>query len=174
MPKTKQQKKEIINQLKDDFSQAKSVVFTSYHGLTVADVEELRGKMREEDVKYGVAKKTLIKKALEDTKIKGIDVDKLEKEVAVSFGMTDEVMPARILKNFSKYHDQIEFLGGVLEGKYIEAAEVSNLSMIPTRDELLAKVVGSIKAPVSGLVNVLKGNLRNLVYVLNAVKESKS
>lgn len=174
MPKTKQQKKEIINQLKDDFSQAKSVVFTSYHGLTVADVEELRGKMREEDVKYGVAKKTLIKKALEDTKIKGIDVDKLEKEVAVSFGMTDEVMPARILKNFSKDHDQIEFLGGVLEGKYIEAAEVSNLSMIPTRDELLAKVVGSIKAPVSGLVNVLKGNLRNLVYVLNAVKESKS
>jgi len=173
MAKTKQQKEEIIKILTEDLKKAKSLVFVNFDGLKVKEVEELRKKCRAENIGYLVAKKTLMKKAFKDAGLEGVDPKSFEKEVATVFGYDDEVAPARIIQNFSKGHEALQAIGGILEGKFVAKDKIIELAKLPSRDELLAKVVGSIQAPVTGFVNVLSGNLRNLVYVLNAIKDNK-
>lgn len=174
MAKTKEQKKEIIKNLKDKISQSKSIVFTSFKGLGVKENQDLRQKLKAENSEYFVAKKTLMDLAFKDSKIDGLSPRELEGQVAVVFGYEDEVAPAKIVHEFQKSNeDKIEFLGGILEGKFLGAEEVGELAKLPSKQELYAKVVGSINAPVSGFVNALAGNLRNLVYVLKAVEENK-
>lgn len=173
MAKTKLQKDEFIKQFTDSLAKAKSLVFVHFDGLKVKEIEELRKIFRKENVHYVVAKKTLLKKAFETAGVKNFDPATLEKEIGVAFGMTDEVAPARIIQKFSKDHEALKAFGGVLENSYVGKEKVIELASLPSREELLAKVVGSMNAPVSGFVNVLAGNLRNLVYVLSAIKDTK-
>jgi large subunit ribosomal protein L10 len=172
MAKTRQQKKDILKNVSEKIDASKSLVFANFDGLTVKEVEELRAKCRENNVGYIVAKKTMLKIAMEKA---GIDVDPktFENGVATVFGFEDEVAPAKIVQEFSKSHPNLKAISGVLEGQAVTLEKVVELSKLPSREELYAKVVGSIAAPVRGLVNVLAGNLRGLVYVLNAVKEKK-
>jgi len=172
MPKTKQQKEEAVKMLSDNIKNAKSVVFANFQGLKVKESEELRQKCREQNIGIVASKKTLVKKALADA---GFDVDTKSFEGGVSalFGLEDEVAPAQVVNNFAKDHKVVSFFGGVLEGNFIDAAKVTELSKLPSKQELYAKLVGSINAPVSGFVNVLAGNIRNLVSVLNNIKEAK-
>lgn len=171
MAKTKQKKEEILKDLKEKLADSKSVVFANFTGLSVKDTEDLRAKCREEEVEYLVAKKTLLKKALEEA---GFEVPKLEGEVSAAFSVKDEVIAAKVLDTFAKSHEQVQFLAGILENKMIDAEKVKGLAKLPSKDELLARMVGSIKAPISGFVNVLSGNLRGFVNVLNAIKDNKS
>jgi len=174
MPKTKEQKRTILHELNDKVSRAKSIIFAKYNALTVKDNEDLRSKLRQENNEYYVAKKTLFGLALKDKQIAGLDIKKFEGQVAAIFGYEDEVSPAKIVGEFKKDKEKeskIEFIGGILENKYIDASEVANLATLPSKKELYAKIVGSINAPVSGLVNALAGNIRNLVQVLKAVSE---
>ena len=176
MPKTKEQKRTILHELNDKISRAKSIIFAKYNTLTVKENEELRSKLRQENNEYYVAKKTLFGLALKDKAIAGLDVKKFEGQVAAIFGYSDEVSPAKIIGQFRKEKDKegkIEFIGGILENKYIGASEVASLATLPSKQELYAKVVGSINAPVFGFVNVLAGNLRNLVGVLKAIGDKK-
>lgn len=175
MPKTKQQKQVILRDLAKKFEQAKSVVFAHFTGLKVNDNEMLRRDLRQEQSEYYVAKKTLLNLALKDKNLESFDPKSSDGQLAVVFGYEDEVAPAKILNKFIKDHEgQVKFLGGILEGKVIDANAVTVLANVPTRAELYAKLVGSINAPVSGFVNVLAGNLRNLVNVLHAIQEKKS
>ena len=176
MPKTKEQKRTILKQLNDKIAKAKSIIFTKYSGLTVKENEALRLKLRQENNEYYVAKKTLFNLALKDKAIAGLDVKKFVGQIAAIFGYSDEVSPARIVGQFKKDKDKegkIEFIGGVLENKYIGLSEVANLATLPSKQELYGKIVGSINAPVSGLVNVLAGNIRNFVGVLKAIGDKK-
>ncbi len=176
MPKTKEQKRTILKELTDKIAKAKSIIFTKYSGLTVKENEDLRNKLRQENNEYYVAKKTLFGLALKDKTIAGLDIKKFEGQVAAIFGYSDEVSPAKIVGQFKKEKDKegkIEFIGGILENKYIGANEVSNLAILPSKQELYAKIVGSINAPVSGFVNVLAGNIRNFVGVLKAIGDKK-
>ncbi len=174
MAKTKQEKKEILDNLTDNLSKSSALVFCDYKGLNVKDVSELRNLCREKDVEYFVAKKTLLKLALEKAGITDIDPSQLEGNLAVAFGYSDEVSAAKVLNDFSKEHEELEILGGVLESHFIDINEVKNLAQLPTKDELLARFVGSLNSPISGFVNVLAGNLKNLVGVLSAIKETKA
>lgn len=177
MPKTKEQKRTILHDLNDKIFRAKSIIFTKYNALTVKENEELRSKLRQENNEYYVAKKTLFGLALKDKSIEGLDVKKFQGQVAAIFGYEDEVSPAKIVGQFKKDKEKdakIEFIGGVLENKYIGASEVANLATLPSKQELYAKLVGSINSPVSGFVNALAGNLRNLVQVLKAVSEKNN
>lgn len=175
MPKTKNEKKEILKNLEDKISQAKSVVFAGFDGLGVKDNEDLRQKLKEENNEYLVAKKTLIKLAFEKQGQKDLDIDSLTGKVAAIFAYDDEISGAKIVDNFRKdKEDKLYFLGGILEGKMIDQEKVNALAKLPSREELYAKIVGSINAPVSGLVNVLAANLRNFVYVLKAIEEKKN
>lgn len=174
MPKTKEQKRTILKDLSDKIAKAKSIIFTKYSGLTVKDNEALRLKLRQENSEYYVAKKTLFGLALKDKNIADLDVKKFDGQVAAVFGYEDEVAPAKIVDQFKKDKEgKIEFIGGILENKYIDAVQVANLAKLPSKLELYAKIVGSINAPVSGLVNALAGNIRNLVQALKAVGEKK-
>lgn len=176
MPKTREQKRVILKELIDKIAKAKSIIFAKYSGLTVKDNEDLRLKLRQENNEYYVAKKTLFSLALKDKAIAGLDVKKFAGQVAAVFGYGDEVSPAKIVGQFKKEKDKegkIEFIGGILENKYIDERAVANLAKLPFKRELYTQIVGSIKAPVSGLVNVLAGNLKNLVYALSAIKDKK-
>lgn len=148
----------------------KSAVFINYFGLPVKEINVLRNDCRKEDVGYKVAKKTLLKKVLAE---KGFTAE-LNGEVAVMFGRTDEIAPAKIIANFAKTHDKAKIVGGILEGKFIDVNMVKALSKLPTKQELLGKLVGTIAAPMSGFLNVLQGNIRGLVQVLNAISEKKA
>jgi len=176
MPKTKAQKKVILDELADKVARAKSIIFTRYNGLTVKDNEALRIKLRQENNEYFVAKKTLFDLALKDKAIAGLNIKGFIGQVAAVFGYGDEVSPAKIVGQFKKEKDKegkIEFIGGILENKFLNEQEVASLSTLPSKQELYAKIVGSINAPVSGFVNALAGNIRNLVQVLKAVSEKK-
>ena len=172
MAKTKQQKEESLNLLTENIKTAKSAVFANFQGLKVVESEELRAKCRENNVSYTATKKTLIGRALADA---GYDVDAkaFEGGVAAVLGRDDEVVPAQIIANFAKGHEVVEIFGGILEGKFIDAAKVNELSKLPSKQQLLGQLVGTLNAPVSGFVNVLAGNLRGLANVLNGIKEAK-
>lgn len=172
MPKTRAQKEAILTEVTDKFETSKGVVFATDSGLTVGESQALRGELREAGVALTGIKKTLLGKALEKSKL-----DALEAEIAgtlfVATSAEDEVLPAKVLAGFAKKNDKVTLVGGVMEGKTIGTEQVVALSKIPGKDELYAKMVGSLNAPISGFVNVLAGNIRGLVYVLNALKEKK-
>jgi len=176
MPKNKQQKEEILKSLKEKISQAKSVVFAGFDALGVKDNEDLRSKLRAENSEYYVAKKTLLEKAFESSKIEDLKTRDYEGKVAAIFSYEDEVASAKILGEFRKdkeKKDKIFFLGGILENKLLSRDQVEALSLLPSKQELYAKMVGSMNAPISGFVNVLAGNLRGLATVLKAIAEKK-
>lgn len=175
MPKSKEQKHEILKALADKIDRAKSVVFTQFKILGVKDNEVLRNKLREENSEYYVAKKTLLDIAFKDKKIENLNIRDFEGRVAAVFGYEDEVAPAKVIAGFKKTKDEsVSFVGGILEGKYLTADEVESLSKLPGKQELYAKVVGSLNAPISGFVNVLAGNIKGLMNVLKAIEEKKS
>ncbi|MFA5128743.1 MAG: 50S ribosomal protein L10 [Patescibacteria group bacterium] len=174
MPKTKEQKKQTLAELEDNFKKSKAAVFVNFQGLNVKDVTALRNILRKEKIEYEVAKKTLLKLAVEKTGQEGVDPKSFDGNIAVVFGFEDEVMPAKVLNQFGATHEALKIIGGTLENKFIDAAKVMELANIPGKQELLAKLVGSINSPVSGFVNVLAGNLRGLVQVLKAASEKKT
>ncbi len=174
MAKTKAQKEQMVADLTDKLGQAKSVVFTQAFGYTMDDANELRKQAKEENLEIMITKKTLLDRAAKDAGVKGLDARALEGSVLTTFGYGDEVAAARVMAKFIKGRDEMNFLAGVLEGKGVDAEMMMTLSRLPSKDELLAKLVGSINAPVSGFVGVLNANLRNVVGVLNAIKESKA
>lgn len=174
MPKTKQQKQATVKSLTNGLKQARGLVFANFQGLTVAEMEELRRNCRKENIQFLVAKKTLVKRACADAGFGDIDPKAFAGGVASVIGLTDEVTPAKIVSTFAKDHELVKVFGGILEGKFINAAMVKNLAALPGKTELLSKLVGSLNAPVSGFVNALAGNLRNLVGVLNNIKNAKA
>jgi len=174
MAKTKEQKQEILKALTEKISSAKSVVFTNFSGLSVKDNEDLRKRLRQGEGEYYVAKKTLLDLAFRDAKISDLDIKTFDGRVAVVFGYGEEVMPAKIVDEFKKEHEeQISFIGGILEGKFLNAEETATLAKLPGKQELYAQLVGTLMAPISGFANVLAGNLRGLVCVLEAIKKNK-
>jgi len=175
MPKTKIQKEVILRDLGEKIKKAKSVVFAEFNSLGVKENEDLRNRLRAENGEYFVAKKTLLDIAFKDSKVEGLKIRELSGKVAAIFGYGDEVAPARILGKFKKeIPDKVDFAGGILENKFISSETVKTLADLPGKQELYAKMVGSMMAPVSGFVNVLAGNLRGLVRVLKAIEEKKA
>ncbi len=155
MAKTRKQKEEIVKNLTDKLNKSKSLVFSNYHGLAVSEVQELKSQAKEEDVDYNVVKNSLFKLALKDSNFKDIKIKDFAGPRAIAFGYQDEVAPARILYNFAKKHKAMELLGGILDNKLLDINEIKSLAKLPSKDELIAKTVGTIKAPITGFVNVL-------------------
>ncbi len=175
MAKTKLQKQIILRDIGEKINKAKSIVFTEFNSLGVKQNEELRQKLKAENSEYLVAKKTLLELALKEKSLKGFRPKDTKGKLSVVFGYDDEVAPARIIDEFKKDNpDTIEFAGGILDKEFIDAAGIQSLAKLPSKTELYAKIAGSLNAPLSGFVNVLTGNLRALVYALNAIKENKS
>lgn len=173
MPKSKQQKQGTVETLVSGLKSAKGVVFANFQGLTVAQAEELRKNARKEGITVLAAKKTLVKRALEEAGLSGVDTKSFQGGVATFIG-NDEVTPARIVQTFAKKNEIVSIFGGILEGKFVDASMVKNLAMLPSKQELLGKLVGSMNAPISGFVRVNAAVIRSLMNVLNAYKDKKA
>jgi large subunit ribosomal protein L10 len=169
---TRPQKEELVKKLSEQIKAGKVAVFSDFSGTSVEKMQKLRTDLRHSGAAYKVTKKKLIEIAFKNAGIK-VDVKNMEGQIGIAIGQEDEVSAAKILKNFSKENQNFKILQGILEGKIISEKEVSALAALPSREELLAKLVGTINAPVSGFVNALAGNLRNLVGVLKAIAEAK-
>lgn len=169
MALTKEQKENIVEKLKQSIAKQKAVVFVAIDGLKTTELFDLRKELKQDDCLLTVAKKTLLSIAFKQSKME-FDVKGLKGELALVFGFGDEIMPAKIAYQFSKKNKNLKILGGVFESEVKTAEEIIILAKIPSREELLAKVVSSISSPISGFINVLQGNIKGLVYVLTQIK----
>lgn len=168
----KPEKVKAVEEIREKFEKATAVVLTDYRGLNVASITELRKKLREQGVEFKVIKNTLTSIALRDF---DYNLDEyLKGPTAAAFSYGDPVAPAKVLVEFAKNHKELEIKAGVVEGKVIDKEKVVDLSKLPSREELVAKAVGSIQAPLYGIVSVLQGPLRALVYTLQAIQDKKA
>ena len=172
MPKNRQRKETDIEALTAGIKSAQSTVFANFQGLKVSQAEDLRRKCRQENVSVIATKKTLLHRVLQSLGLNDVDPGTFQGGVAVFTGK-DEVSTAKIVATFAKTHEVVTIYGGILEGKSVDASSVIQLAKLPSKQELLAKVVGSLNAPVSGFVRVLSGNLRGFLYALQAIKDQK-
>ncbi len=172
MAKSRVAKNQEHDALVDRLGRSASVVFIGYSGLSVKDVTDLRGRLRKSDAELVAVKKTVLRRALTSANYNADEVDALNGEIALAFGFTDEITPAKILAAFAKDHQAVVFKGGLVNGQFLTASAAKSLSLMPGRDELRAKLVWVIGSPVSGLVNVLAGTIRGFVQVLSARQES--
>jgi large subunit ribosomal protein L10 len=174
MAKTRVRKEEEVKAYTDQL-RAQSVIMADTSRLKVNTLNAFRQLAKKESVGVQTAKKTLLKLAAKDAGV-DLDVDRLAGSVTMLVGLGDAVAPAKLLAELKKANKEIEIpvLGGMLEAKWLDAKAVDMLAKMPSKQEMLAKVVGTIQAPLSSFVGVLNGNLRNLVQVVNAIKDAKS
>jgi large subunit ribosomal protein L10 len=161
-----------VERIADMLRRTQGAVLTDYRGLNVKSINELRRRLRAEGIEYRVVKNTLTKLAAEKADLPELG-QYLTGPTAIAFGYDDPVSPARIIAGFAKESRVLTIKGGVVDGKVIDAAGVGALADLPSREVLLAQVVGGIQAPISGFVNVLQGTIRSLVYALDAVRRQR-
>jgi large subunit ribosomal protein L10 len=171
MPNIRNQK--TVKSLVKKFESMKGMILTEYHGLTVEELSELRSKLRAFNSEYTVVKNTLSDIALKEA---GIDDagSNFSGPIALVIENGDIVSPAKALMDFAKTHAKLKVKAGYLEGKFVDAAVVDQLSKLPSREVLITKMLGSMNAPISGFVNVLAANIRGLVTVLNAISKKQA
>jgi large subunit ribosomal protein L10 len=174
MPVTKAQKAEILVALENEFKTAKAVAFTGYIGLTVADIQALRRDLRAEDVKLIVAKKTLIKLAAKNAGQPEPTDEIMAGPVAVAFAHGDELAAAQGLHKFSKDHEQVQLLGGILEGELLNQATIRQLAALPNREGLIGQLVGLLASPLRGIAGVGHSVLAGFVRALAEIEKKKA
>lgn len=157
-----EEKKPIVQEIKDNLDGAKSVVLVDYLGLTVEQDTKLRREARENGVIYKVYKNTMVNLAIEGTEYADLAKD-LEGPTAVAFSKEDATAPARVIAKFAKTAPKLELKSGIVEGTYYDAAGIAVIATIPSREELLSKFLGSIQSPIA-----------NFARVINQVAEQKS
>ena len=167
MPKTKQQKLEILKELQKNLQKQVSLVFINYKGLSAKNLVDFRRELREKEAQMMVVKKTLLQKALRE---KGIetDVKRMEGQLGVVFAYGDPIAAIKNTHTFARAHESLQILGGYFENEIQNAAVMVKIASLPGREELLARLVGTMVSPMTGLVSVLQGNMKGLIYVLAA------
>lgn len=168
---TRQEKEINLKQLEQDLKDARGVVFTEYRGLTVLEMNKMRKLLKKEHVKYQVVKLTLLKKVLDKLGITG----ELEFKgpIAVATSAEEETTPARLLKQATKDFPKLVLDGGIFNQEVVPTNIIEKLAALPSKQQLLGQLASVLAGPARGLVTVLSGNTRNLLNVLNAIKDKK-
>ena len=165
-------KKAVVQEITEKIKASKSVVFVDYNKLTVKEVSELRNKCKQADCEYKVYKNTLVRKALNDLGFKDFDAD-LNGPTAVAFG-ADETAAAKVMVAAAKDYDQkITLKSAFVDNSYVDKAGVKALASMPSREELVAKMLGSMQAPMSNFAGVLNNLVEGIVRVLNGIAQQK-
>jgi large subunit ribosomal protein L10 len=166
-------KEAIVAEVAERASRAAAMYFTDFTGLTVEQETELRREFRKAGIEYRVVKNTLAKKALE--RVSGYDrvYDKLVGPTGIAFSYDDVIAPARIIKKFNEKSGKFTLKAAVLEKQIFDGSQLDQLSKLPTRRDLMAGVVGSLHAPISGIVGAIGAVTRDLVYVIDAIEKKK-
>lgn len=175
MAVTRAAKEQAVAQLQTELAALKLVVLTDYRGLTVSEISELRANLRAEGISYKVTKNTLLRLAAKATpNLADIAPATFTGPMALALSTTDEIAPARVVFQYAKEHEALEIVGAITgDGELLTPAQVKALATLPTREQLLGQLVGTLAAPMSGLVGVMGANVRSIVTVLNAIKEAK-
>jgi large subunit ribosomal protein L10 len=170
-----QKKDEIINNLTEKFQNSSGIYFTKYSGMDVAQATAIRRKFRENDVSYVVSKNTLSKIAANQAGFEGALDNFLSGQVAIAYAEKDPTSPARVIKDFEKDNGSmdLEVLGMVVEGEIYSSEKYKELADLPSREELLSSLVGTLNQPMSSLVGVLNGSMSNFVRLLAGLRDSK-
>ncbi len=148
-------KKPIVDEIKENFADAQAAVLVDYRGLTVEEDTQLRKQMRENDVVYKVYKNTMVNLAVKGTEFEELVKD-LKGPTAIAISKTDATAPARIICKFAKNAPALEVKSGIIDGTYYDKAGVEQLSKIPSKEELLSKLLGSIQSPIANFARVIK------------------
>ena len=170
MPTT--QKVEKVEELAAALADAKAIYLADYTGSDVARVTDLRNKLREADVGYQVVKNRLAKRALEVAGLNDLDAY-LNGPTAIAISKDDLISPAKILQEVADEEGQFEIKSGFADGKMLSSEDIKALSKLPSREELIVKVLGSVQSPLYGFASVLSGLLRNLAGVVAAIEEKE-
>jgi len=168
----KQSKEALVAEFAEKLKVAKAAFLADYRGLDVAQADDLRNKLREAGVEYHVVKNTLLKIAAKGTDSECLE-DQLSGPTAIALAQDDPVAPAKALVEFAKQNEAFELKAGVLDGKLLGLDEIKALADLPSREELLAKMLGSMSAPATNFVGVLAAVPRTFVQVLSAIKDQK-
>ena len=172
MPKTRVQKEQTVTTITDKLGKSKSIIFADYQGMTMTQLSDLRKTLREQGAEFGVTKNNLLKIALKNSNL-NVDDALLTGPIATLFSYEDEILPIKTLTKAIKDNQIGKVRGGVMAGEFIDEYKVNRLATLPSKDELRAKVVGTLGAPLYGIVGVLQANLRNLVYALDQIRISR-
>jgi large subunit ribosomal protein L10 len=167
------QKEEVINHLREKADRAAIAIVTDFQGLRVEDMTQLRADLREKGVDYIVVKNTLARIAFGDTAHTVLSKE-LKECCAVAFGYDDPVVAAKVLVDFTKKNKKFSMRYGSLEGQFLDEAAIRDLSSLPGKPELIARVLGTMNAVPTSFVGLFANMLRNLLYALDAIKEQKS
>jgi len=165
-------KAEKVTALQAKFMEAKAAILANYSGLNVQQMAELRSQLREAMVELHVVKNTLARRAVEETHCLSL-ADYFVGPTSVAFAQHDAVAMAKALTEYAKKEPKLEVRIGLVEGQLLSPEQITALAELPPREVLLARMLASVQSPLSGLVGVLQGVLRQLVYVLQAVKDAK-
>ena len=150
-----QEKELVVNEIKEKLDRASSAVVVDYRGITVAEADLLRRRMREANVEYKIYKNTMVRRAVEGTSFEAL-TEVLKGPSGIAFGFEDATAPAKILDKFVKEFKKMELKGGVVDGEYYDAVGIGKVAQIPSRDELLAKLLGSFQSPVASFARVIQ------------------
>jgi len=170
---TKAFKQEKIEAMKENFAKAKVAVVTEYRGLSVEEITRLRRALQKENSDYMVTKNTLAKVAAKGTDFEVL-ADVLKGPVAIAFGFADEVAPAKVLTKFIKEAKKGQIIAAALDGKLLDAKETQVLANLPSKEELYAKMLGSINSPATGIVGSINAVMASLTRAIAAVRDQKA
>lgn len=167
-----QKKMDFVEDLKQNLQEAELAVLADYRGIDVAEITKLRSDLRAAGVKFKVAKNTLTKRAANEVGINSLDPF-LEGPTVIAFSK-DPVAVAKILTNFAKDKKKLDIKAGLLNGQLVSTENIKDLADLPSREELLGRVLSGMMGPLNGMVNVLQGPIRNFVYVLEAYRKQQA
>ena len=174
MALTKDKKREVVDEVSKLLQSSKLTVVTKYQGTTVKALQTLRKEARKSDTHVQVIKNRLVIKALQQSEtLKSVDTKSLQDMLLYAFNPVDEAAPAQCIAQFAKQNPSLEFVGAITaDGMFMSADDVKALALLPGKDQLRAILAGTLSAPLTGFVNVLLGNIRGVLNVLNARAES--
>ncbi len=170
---TREMKAERLAELVDLISRQQVIIFTNYQGLKATETDQARLAVEPTNAKYLVTKNSLLRLALTQAGLPA-DTTAFDQPLACIFGFNDQVTTAKAIVKATKELEALEILGGIVDGQLVDEAAIRNLATLPSREELLGKLVGTLAAPMSGFVSVLSGNMRGLVAVLHQYEEKKA
>ncbi|MBT8359296.1 MAG: 50S ribosomal protein L10 [Deltaproteobacteria bacterium] len=166
------EKKRIVEDLHEKFSNSKVVILTDYKGLDVDSINDLRRKLRELQIQYQVVKNSLLIRASKDTDVELIK-DSFKGPSAVALGFDDPVSPAKVLTDFASENEMLEIKVGVMNGKLLDISSIKALSSLPTREVLLGQLLSVMNGVPTGFVRALVDLQRRFLNVMMAIKEQK-
>lgn len=168
------EKSEIISEIKGLLESSSAVYLTDYHGINVEDISSLRNQFRNEGVRYKVYKNALVKRALNEMGKYDKIADHLTGMVGFAFTTTNPIAPAKIINKYFGDKDKLSLKACYVEGEYFDGSQLKTLATLPTKKELIASIMGSLNSPVSGIVGTINAVMRDLVSVVEQISQREA